>query len=207
MGYTTFIQVSPIIDSIVRSKNFDTTNAMLVFECTDGYQPAMDYSKLFGPAEGFLVYKDLNEDISANPSSIGPKFQPYYLVWDNVKKDDDSFIWPFGVTGMKLISKSYHYRFMYPLKDQSLMKGFNFFINHCIKCHSINKTGGTKGPELNVPKNITEYWKEEDIISFAKNSKAYRYNSKMPAIANLKHADFAEIIAYLKYMKNHKLQN
>lgn len=60
------------------------------------------------------------------------------------------------------------------------------------------------GPEFNIPKNITEYRDEKLIISFAKAPTSYRYNSHMPAMTNLSDNDFANIILYLKYMKDRK---
>jgi len=63
------------------------------------------------------------------------------------------------------------------------------------------------GPEFNFPENITEYWKEEDIISFAKNPKAYRYNSPMPPVTNVQDSEFRQLIRYIKYMKNNKLHD
>jgi cytochrome c2 len=60
-------------------------------------------------------------------------------------------------------------------------------------------------PEFNVPKNITEYWKGDDIIAFAKNPKSFRRSSIMPPVTSLQDSDFKEIILYLKYMKDHKV--
>jgi cytochrome c2 len=74
-----------------------------------------------------------------------------------------------------------------------------------MKCHSLNGIGGSMAPEFNFPKNITEYWREDDIIAFAKNSKTYRSNSKMSPINNLSDSDFVQIISYLKYIKEYKV--
>jgi cytochrome c2 len=199
--------INPIIDSIVRVHKFDTTNIIAVFECSDGYKPMMDLSKIFGETKGYIVYKDLDIGTGKNwPDSINAKFKPYYLVWDHVKKEDDSFIWPYGLIGIKLISKGVELESIYPYKKPSLVNGFNLFRNNCLKCHSINKIGGSMGPEFNIPKNITEYWKEEDIISFAKNPLSYRYNSRMLPITGIKDSDYKEIISYIKYMKDNKIK-
>ena len=93
------------------------------------------------------------------------------------------------------------YQGIYPSDDLSLVNGFNLFRTHCMKCHSMNTVGGTMGPDFNVPRNITEYWKEEDIIAFAKNPKSIRANSNMPAMPSIPDPDYTEIIRYLKYMK------
>jgi hypothetical protein len=42
LGY----DILPIIDSIIKSKSFDTTNSTIIFECSDGYKPTMPIRKL-----------------------------------------------------------------------------------------------------------------------------------------------------------------
>ena len=200
--------INPILDSIVKANNFDTSNAIVIFECSDGYRPMMDFSKIYGKTKGYIVYKDLDQKSGKEwADSVYSKFVPSYLVWSDVKKEDQSFMWPYGLTGLRLISLHKEYKFVYPYKNSSAVNGFNLFRDNCMKCHSINKIGGTIGPEFNIPKNITEYWKEDDIISFAKNPGAYRFNSRMPQIKNLDDSAFAEIVQYLKYMKNNKLND
>lgn len=198
--------VNKIIDSIVKLENFDTTKAIVAFECIDGYRPMMDFSKIFGETKGYIVYKDLSQQNGNDRAdSIEAKFKPYYLVWDNIPKNDDSFVWPYGLIGLRLISNQIRYESVYPFKDTSLAEGFYLYRDYCMKCHSVNKVGGTVGPELNIPKNITEYWQEKDILLFVKNPGAYRYNSRMSAVTNIKDSDLKEIISYLKYLRDNKL--
>jgi cytochrome c2 len=194
--------LNTIVDSVIKSEHFDTGHAVIIFECIDGYKPSMDLSKIYGDAKGFIVFKDLDSGVKRNwPDSVEKIFAPYYLVWDDVKKEDNSFVWPYGLTGLSLVPRDQEYKNIYPYNDSSLVKGFILFRENCMKCHSINKTGGTMAPEFNFPKNITEYWKEEDIISFAKNPVSYRYNSRMSPITNVSDADFTEIIKFIKSMK------
>jgi hypothetical protein len=54
-----------------------------------------------------------------------------------------------------------------------------------MKCDSLNVVGGSMAPEFNVPKNITEYWKGDNIIAFAKNPKSFRRSSIMPPVTSL----------------------
>lgn len=200
--------LTALLDSIVATRHFDTSRALLVFDCSDGYKPVMDYSKLNSTAKGYIVYKDLDLGNEIMPAdSPHKKFEPYYLVWDDVKKEDESFIWPFGINSIRLIPMDVEYKAIYPYDEPTLIAGFNLFRNNCMKCHSLNKVGGSMAPEFNIPRNITEYWKEETIISFAKNPGAYRYNSRMPQMDKITDAEFKQIVAYLKYMKQHKLQD
>ncbi len=199
--------INKIIDSILKSARFDTTNAIVSFECTDGYKPFMALSKVLGSTRGYIVFKDLDKSIKKNwADSISDKFKPYYLVWDSVKKEDDSFVWPYGLTGLRLTSSEMQFRQIYPSDDLSITKGFELFRDNCSMCHAINKIGGSLGPEFNIPKNITEYWNDKDILSFAKNPQSYRYNSHMPAVTNLQDSEFMRLIQYLKFMKSKKLK-
>lgn len=198
--------INTLLDSVIRVNNFDTTEGLLVFECSDGYKPVMELSKIYGNTKGYIVFKDLDNRSKENwADSIKDKFYPYYLVWDDVEKNDDSFMWPYGLVAIKLTSANLMFKDAYP-SNRSLRKGFNLFRTHCMKCHSINNVGGTMAPEFNIPKNITEYWNEEDIIQFAKNPKAYRNNTHMPGLPMIENPDFKEIVSYLKYMKDFKIK-
>ena len=201
LGYS----LKTLLDTIIKQNNFDTSNAMVVLECKDGYKPQMELSKIYGKVNGYVAFKDLDPDnINDWTDSLKDKLSPYYLVWDNVLPEDDTYMWPYGLVRIKLTSINVVYESIYPWKDSTLIRGFNLFRMNCMKCHSINNVGGTMGPEFNIPKNITEYWKDKDILEFAKNPTAYRKNSDMPAMPNIPEADYNEMISYLKYMKDFK---
>ena len=89
--------------------------------------------------------------------------------------------------------------------DKNQLAGFELYKKNCMKCHSVNKVGGVMGPEMNVPKNITEYWQTKDIKAFVKNPYSYRYNSKMPPVVNLQDDELDLIVDYLTYMKAYKI--
>ena len=197
-----------LLDSIINSINFDTTDAIVIFECKDGYKPLMELSKINGHANGYIAFKDLDHKGTGNwDDSLQKMFNPYYLAWDDVPNTDDSFAWPYGLVAIKLTSITSVYKDIYPSKDLALIKGFNLYRINCMKCHSMNKVGGTMGLEFNIPKNITEYWKEKDIIAFAKNPTAFRKNSPMPGITHLSEDEFREIVAYINYMKDFKIEH
>ncbi len=85
-------------------------------------------------------------------------------------------------------------------------QGFALFKQHCLKCHSINLQGGALGPELNAPKNVTEYWQRHDLKAFIKNPESYRYQSKMPAFSFFSDAEIDAVLAYLQQMKQQKIR-
>lgn len=186
--------------------SFDTTGAVVVFECTDGYAPTMDLAKVLGPKKGLIALRDLSAPKGKNwLDSLAGKFDPYYLAWADIPKSDESYVLPYGLTLIRIVSGSANFKEAYPFGAPELQKGFTLFRDHCMKCHAVNRIGGTMGPEFNIPKNITEYWRDEDIISFAKSPTSYRYSSKMPPVNTLSDSEFQEIIRYLKHIAKHKI--
>ena len=76
-------------------------------------------------------------------------------------------------------------------------------------CHTVNGEGGGKSVELNYPISVTEYIKEPWLVKWIDNPKSIRYNTTMPALnpdAKDRDAIIKNIIAYLKAMKNKKLE-
>jgi hypothetical protein len=111
-------EILPIIDSIIKSKSFDTTNSTIIFECTDGYKPTMPLARLYDRVKPYIVYKDLDEKGNKNwPDSIESKFRPYYLVWDAAKKEDHSFVWPYGLVSITLKNTDLQNKSIYPVSN------------------------------------------------------------------------------------------
>ncbi len=196
------INLKDFIDSMVSANSFDTTGALVVFECKDGYKPVMDIAKVMNSRMGYIVYKDLSQK-KAWADSIAAAFTPYYVTWTKVKHNDHDYMWPYGLIGIRLKASATEFAAIYPYHNAELVKGFQLYRNNCMKCHAVNKIGGTMGPEMNTPKNITDYWTEENIIAFAKSPTSFRNNSPMPAITGLTDAELHDIVGYLKGMKGH----
>lgn len=86
-----------------------------------------------------------------------------------------------------------------------MVRGFGLFQRNWGICQALNGVGGQMGPELNYPKNITEYWRSlTDIKAFVKNPTSYRHASKMPVVTHLSNNELDEIARYLQYMAGHK---
>ncbi|MEL6652723.1 MAG: cytochrome c, partial [Bacteroidota bacterium] len=113
--------------------------------------------------------------------------------------------WPYAVTDIRLSKAGEEFLAAMP-PDEAHLEGFELFKHTCIKCHTVNKVGGSMGPELNFPRNITEYWQKEDIWAFVQSPQSFRYNSKMPPMANLEREEFELIYGYLSSMVGQHFQ-
>ena len=194
-AYPLSVNLAPLVAGL------DTAGLSLTFVCVDGYMVSMPYSTLL-EQEAYLAYRDL--DAAGDwPEEYAKTFPPFYLVWPAWSGDLKVYPWPFGLFEIRITRFEEEYAAAFP-KDEGVERGFHLFTAYCIKCHSINQVGGIMGPEFNYPKNITEYWAKEDIWSFAQNPQSYRYNSKMPAVPDLKREEFEEIYQYLQAMKDQK---
>lgn len=196
--------LKPYLDELGVGEDSD---GLVTFTCSDGYQPTQKISELMS-AEGFLAFQDLalKDTGKSWPDSVSEKFVPLYLVWKNIPYDETTLGWPYGLIKIKIEKANTLYDPITPHSEPTAMKGFELYKKHCIKCHSINKIGGNLGPEMNYPKNITEYWPKTNIIAFVKNPQSFRYNAKMPAIDYLEEEDYLEILNYLEFAKQIKLE-
>jgi cytochrome c2 len=73
-------------------------------------------------------------------------------------------------------------------------------------CHSVNGVGGTIGIDLNVPRNVFEYWQADKLPAMVANPAAFRRNAKMPSFEGLGPQGVSNVLAYVKHMKAHKVQ-
>lgn len=139
---------------------------------------------------------------------------PFFLVWENIEdrnaKQEYWLSWPWQITDIELTSFAKENPNSAPPEnvDGSVKQGFLDFQQHCIKCHAINGDGGTIGPELNYPANVTEYWQEDWLKRFIADPQSVRANSKMiPFYRDVENRDqiIKSILAYLNVMKNKKI--
>ncbi|MGR9116427.1 MAG: c-type cytochrome [Gammaproteobacteria bacterium] len=199
-----------IIETLKIPKPFHAEDMVLVFTAKDGYRVAMSYSDAV-KEQGFVAFKDTAAE---NGNWLEFKFgkqkmtpAPFYLVWPNKGLDKWRYPWPFQLTTISLEPSSVYFGAAAPRSaDAEIQKGFNLFSSYCIRCHSVNLAGGQVGPELNVPKNITEYFIDRELSGFIINAPAYRAGTKMPAFNTTLDADqVSAIVHYLEHMKTEKV--
>lgn len=198
------IPLKPYLEKLITTQSLDANNTEIIFLCKDGYNPSMTLAKVM-ENEPYLAIKDLEAEAGKNwTDTLKGKWSPYYLVWTNHSEGAKGFSWPYGLKILQFKTSAEAYKAAMP-SDENQLAGFELYKTKCMKCHSVNKVGGVMGPEMNIPKNITEYWQTKDIKAFVKNPYAYRYNSKMPPVADLQDEEIDLIIDYLVYMKTYKI--
>ena len=185
----------------------------LVFTAKDGYSPNMQFAPL-REHHAFLVFQEHGkhlefEKVAQGKAMISPG--PYYVVWEEGKKLKDTVPWPYQLAKIEVVSFAQKYVHLYPRETDpasAVFKGFVVFKNQCLRCHSINLEGGTIGPELNAPLNVTEYWAKDTMLKFIRDPAQFRYRDKMPGFRDqLKPEEIEDVYAYLVHMKAYKIKS
>jgi len=182
----------------------------LVFVCSDGYRPSMSVRSLVDG--GVLAFRDVSvpKELAWRPLLQGRESVlpgPFYLVWPGKQlATSEAHPWPYRVIALEL--RSFGEELLGDAKGAgpSIVQGAELFKRYCVACHSMNLLGGTLGPELNVPANVTEYWNPIALRIFLADPSRIRSGSKMPRFADAKQADFDAIVDYLIFMRNRKIR-
>ena len=201
------VNASLLIKNQIDLTKIDPKNTKIVFECIDGYKPEMPL-KLFLNANPYLAFEDIDAPKGAKWEPIikdGNEMNaaPFYIVYTGISEKDSRYKWPYNLVKIYLETLNKSTIELYPLKDRKLETGYILFKNQCLTCHAINGIGGTMGPELNYPKSVTEYWKENELVDYIVNPASFRNKVKMPTLGITKQQS-QEIVDYLKYMSENK---
>lgn len=204
--------LSDIIKKLAIPDGQQSDDWMVVFTATDGYKVAMTYPDAL-QERGYIAFKD-NSAGTNNwlPFKSGKKTitpEPYYLVWPKAGLDEWRYPWPFQLTTVSLQPATEYYGAAAPTNsnDTQVKNGFSLFSRYCIRCHSVNLAGGNVGPELNIPKNVSEYFQEQELAGFIRNAPTYRAGTKMPSFETLISTEEAQaIVHYLNQKKSEKVQ-
>ncbi len=177
-----------------------------VLRATDGYTVPMAGERLLEPG-GHLAVRDLDHP---GWEPIGPQRAnpaPAYLVWSRPEQtnlDTHPRPWQLAVIEVARFESVFPHTSPTGEPDGSqARRGYGLFGQLCIRCHAINREGGRVGPDLNVPRNITEYRPEAQIREYIRDPQRFRYGS-MPAHPGLSDGDLDALIAYLRAMASRK---
>jgi mono/diheme cytochrome c family protein len=194
---------------------------VLYFVASDGYRATMAEPASDPRVRGIVAFADLDagggwEPVKHGASSISPG--PFYLVWESRTAGDSAALarpWPYQLARIEVVDPRRKFDRIYPTgvaDDDPVARGFRAFAieshggDQCVACHALNRQGGSVGPELNVPRNITEYRDEATLAAFIRNSRSFRAGSAMPVYqGRLSDGEIAEILAYLRWMRGHKV--
>jgi mono/diheme cytochrome c family protein len=191
--------------------------ATLEFKCLDGFSASIDRARLLSrspdAAEAFIAIEPENPrwpEVKA-----GQTAGPFYLIWKNPQKSKIvGEEWPYQLVEFEVkLPVEAQFPQMLPdpalPKDHAARRGYQAFIKNCFACHTINRQGPSKiGPDLNVPRNPTEYLGEKLIRVVVRNPQNLRWwpESKMTGFTpeRLPESDLSDIIAYLQHMVGRK---
>jgi mono/diheme cytochrome c family protein len=97
-----------------------------------------------------------------------------------------------------------------PDADAKVKHGYVVFANNCLPCHRLNDAGPSQvGPDLSLPLNPTEYFREGILQRWVRDPQIVRLSSTnvMPPFPQtaLSDADLDALIAYLQHMAPRKV--
>lgn len=185
-----------------------STELALRFVCTDGFKAVIVPSQL-DLSRAYLVSKELTEKAGfvmseINEGKVRQDPGPYALIWKGQYTPGALEAWPHGVVSVESGAMSALLGRAYPANHPQSLPGFELFRSKCMACHSVNLEGGTIGPELNIPRNVTEYWSREHFFGFVANPQNYRFKSRM-AIEPVPEKEISAIFSYLQAMASEKV--
>jgi mono/diheme cytochrome c family protein len=178
----------------------------LILRATDGYQVPLEAARLLG-AGAYLAIEDLDapgwEPIGPQKAAPGP----YYLIWSGAGADDlVSHPRPWQLRAIEVVAFEAAHPHVSPRglpERHAAWRGLALFRGECIRCHAINREGGTLGPDLNVPMSVVEYRPEAQLRAYIRAPERFRYGA-MPAHPHLSDGDLDALLSYFRAMAERK---
>jgi mono/diheme cytochrome c family protein len=199
--YAAFL-LAPVLEKLWGRRAFGDDEALL--KAADGYVVSLRAQQLVD-GRAYVAFDDL--DVPGF-EPVGPKRVtpgPFYLVWAKDEQHDlTEYPRPYQLVSVALASFEARFPNTRPdPKDAAAMLGYAIFKRICVHCHAVNREGGRVGPELNVPKSVTEYWSAAQIRAYVRDPRSFRYGN-MPPNPQLSEVDLDHLIAYLVAMQKKK---
>jgi mono/diheme cytochrome c family protein len=167
---------------------------------------------------GSVAYLAIEPPASPWPKLPGKSVSagPFYIVWlrpqaDGIRLEQ----WPYGVVQIRssaLPAKRWPVLAVDPKlpADDPRRAGEALYATMCLVCHRLNGAGSAEvGPDLNLPKNPTEYFRLDALHDFIRDPAALRHWPSMMMQGFGKDAlsdhEIDLIIAYLSHMAGRKV--
>ncbi len=186
--------------------------------CTDGYEIEFDarhlnderFKPLLARADvdaGDAVW--LPYKVGVNPAALSP----FYLAWaadsDEAQTEARATLpWPYALNEIRFHDPEGLHAAAHPGKNapSDVLHGFELFTAHCMKCHKINESGGSLGPELTTSPAVT-FTTDEQLADVIANIKTYYPSSKMPTyVKSLTPEEMDATVTYLRHVNREALQ-
>jgi mono/diheme cytochrome c family protein len=188
------------------------TAVEVVATCADGFEAVLPVALILEREPFVAIGRTDSADFAVQdgPSRRTP-VGPFYIVWrEDSKEPPPEPQWPYQVQSIEVTD--YEARFAPTLppadSDSLVTRGFERFRTVCLPCHSVNGSGGSVGPELNYPVNVTEYFAEPVLRKWIADPTSVRHGAKMPRpLPSGEESGPAidELVAYLKAMAKRKI--
>jgi mono/diheme cytochrome c family protein len=181
-------------------------DALVVFHCADGYAAQARWGAVarYEPMVAFGALEPLPRH---GGGTLDPG--PFYVFPTKPTPSYADFPWPYQVLRIEIVDAASRPAPMAPTgarADGQVARGYALFQGHCLACHQMNGQGGAVGPELNVPMNVTEYWRPAALRKLLADPLSVRAGSKMPGFGHLGEPALDDLVAYLRYMKGQKIR-
>ena len=165
----------------------------------------------FGQGDAFLVFQDNDfPEWESIPNHGDETAAPYYLIWTNEDKiPKKGYSWPWAISEIALVNLAEEYTHATPdssVQNATVFAGYKLYMRRCNSCHSLGGQGGYIGPDLNEPMNILQYRSEEMVRQFIQEPSKFR-RGRMPDFKDLSATELDEIMDYLKYLKEKKVES
>jgi mono/diheme cytochrome c family protein len=196
------VPLAPVLAAAYGVKEAALRDAAFVLRAKDGYAVTLAGRRIVDDG-AFLAFDDVDAPGFApvGPRKVSPA--PAYLAWPNGAGGDlETHPRPWQLERIDWVDPAALYPHARPsgvADDSAAMRGFRLFRERCIRCHAINREGGSVGPELNVPQSIVNYWPVAQIRAYVRNPLTFRYGA-MPPNPDLSDAQLDALIAYFETM-------
>lgn len=169
-------------------------DSVIQFVATDGFAAELPVAPLLNREPGktlaYLAVEPVDKPWPALKPGSKLSAGPFYLVWLHPERAHiGPEQWPYQVARIEVLPPL---RQRWPVlapgpevpRDSAINRGFAIYQKHCFACHRLKRSGdATKGPDLNVPMNPTEYFQPRALRQLIRNPQSVRRWSgqSMPA--------------------------